>query len=297
MDTVTITNLQRFSLDDGPGIRTTVFFKGCGLKCHWCHNPECISPAPELLFFRHLCDACGACAARCPVHAHDFSQGVHRFDRKKCRACGACAQACPNGALNRLGRTIPLPELAALLLEDSPFFSVSHGGVTFSGGEPVLQAEALCCLLKEMRAKGIHTAVDTSGYAPRAGFESIAGETDLFLFDLKFASSPAHQAYTGKSNEQILSNLKFLEEEGCRIWIRIPVVPPYTTAPDLRERAEFLSAFRHIDRVELLKYHRYGENKYEALDLPSRHFSVPDGDAMEAYAQIFRSFGLPVVYT
>ena len=274
-----ISNIQRFSLDDGPGIRTTVFFKGCNLRCAWCHNPECIVPGPTLQWMAASCTACGRCVGSCPngVHALDAS-GRHTLDRSRCAACGACVNACPGNALKLLGTSYEPAALLRELLKDQKYYETSGGGATFSGGEPMLHPEYLAAILRLCREAGVSTAVDTAGYVPFSAFETVLPWTDLFLYDVKLRDSARHQAATGMPNGQILDNLGRLLSAGADVWIRTPVIPSYND--DLQELggiAEFLAGLpgrEHIRLIQLLPYHNYGVGKYAAIGRESRTMGI-----------------------
>jgi pyruvate formate lyase activating enzyme len=259
-------DIQRFCVHDGPGIRTTVFFKGCNLKCFWCHNPESINAAPEMQYLSMKCIGCGKCAACCPNGCHTFEDGMHRYDRAACQLCGRCAQACDAEALSWAGRRYTVQEALDVALRDKPFYDNSGGGITCSGGEPMLQKDFLLELLKRARAAGLHTAVDTAGNVPFEWFIEILPHTDLFLYDLKCMDNGRHREATGVGNGLILDNLAGLSQAGARIWVRIPVIPPVNgTLCHMRQAAEYLAPLPGIEKVELLTFHRLGGGKYESL--------------------------------
>ena len=265
-----ITDIQRFCMRDGPGIRTTVFFKGCPLKCIWCHNPETQSPQKELFFYPNRCIGCGACAAVCPQGAHRMLPS-HTVDRTLCIGCGACAACCPTNALQLTGRDCDAEELLPLLLRDRAFYG-EKGGVTLSGGECLYQASACAELLKLLKKEGVHTAVDTCGAVPREVFEKVLPYTDLFLYDLKAMDEETHLRYTGKSNRLILENLRFLDSVNANVEIRIPHIP--TCNDDQIDKIRgFLGTLRNPYPVTVLPYNRYAASKYAAL---GRENTMPD---------------------
>ncbi len=255
-------NISRYALHDGPGIRTTVFFKGCTLHCPWCHNPELVSPKPEVAFSPERCISCGDCQKLCPeeaIHIH----GEDRIDRSSCTGCGLCAESCPAKALTRVGREYELEELVDLLLRDHLFYEVSDGGVTLSGGEPTQQLGFIASLLSRLQDEGIHTAIETNGLFPCEEFlSSCLDHLDLVLFDLKYADPVLHQEMVGSSNAVILDNLsRLLKHRPQDVIVRIPMIPGYTaTVDNIRGIGEFLRQQKAL-RYSLLPYHPYGLSK------------------------------------
>jgi len=293
----TVMDVKRFAVHDGPGIRTTFFLKGCPLRCRWCHNPEGLSPEPQLAYYLHKCRNCGECASVCPAGAHTFSGGVHRFDREKCRNCGKCELWCPAAALKLYGRSMTVGEALKTAREDVIFYTESTGGVTLSGGEPLLQPRFARDLLAACRNDGIHTALDTSCFAEREVLEKVIPFTDMFLVDFKHPSSDEHKRLTGRSNDLIRANLRHLSDIGARIEIRIPLVPGCNDAPEvLAETGKFLGAL-NIEAVRLLAYHPQATTKYTALDLEYRlpDTAPPEAEKLESAAGILRCFGLKVL--
>ena len=280
MTTGRIFDIKRFALHDGPGIRTTVFLKGCPLSCGWCHNPEGISRERELMLRPGRCVRCYACLAACPAGALTKGPaGDIAVDRSKCDRCGLCVETCLSEALEIVGRDISVPELLAEVEKDRVFYEQSGGGVTFSGGEPLLQPEFLAEALSALRARGLRTAVDTSGFAPSAVLERIASLTDLVLYDLKVLDGTKHLETTGVENTLILENLRRLASGPASVWIRIPFIPGVNNDQGAVERTvDFLASLNSIKRVHLLPYHRGGDAKggrvgREAL---CRTFAPPD---------------------
>lgn len=262
-----ITDIQRFSLYDGPGIRTTVFLKGCPLRCQWCHNPECLAPQPQVRYQPRRCTGCGACAAVCPQGVHTVDGGTHALRRERCTACGACAAACPTQALSIAGRSVTAGEVLAEALRDRAYYEKT-GGLTVSGGEPLAQPAFAHALLALAKASGLHTCVETSGYAPWASVERIRPVTDLFLLDWKAGDPARHLAYTGVAQQPILANLERLAATGAAIILRFPLVPGLNdTAADLDAIAALLERFPTVDHGELMAYHKMGAAKYAGLGL------------------------------
>ena len=295
-----IFDIQRYSSHDGPGIRTTVFFQGCGLRCRWCHNPESFEQRPAILYTPESCIGCGACAEVCPQTAHKFlpenicpqtAHGFlpeHVFDRKRCVRCGKCAEVCPSKALERSGGDQTLEEVLQVIRRDLPFYRSSGGGVTLSGGEVLLQPDFAAELLKACREDGIHTAVDTAGFVPWEAFQKVLPWTDMFLYDVKAVTPDLHRRATGADNALILQNYGKLRESGARIWVRIPVIPGFTEdTEELLRIADFLRTQEPVC-VELLRFHRMAESKYRALgmDYEMKDVQPPEVEAMEAYREM-----------
>lgn len=272
----TIFDIERNSYVDGPGIRTTVFFKGCNLHCAWCHNPESQSALPQMMFYQNKCTGCGKCKEKCPNHL------------EKCEFCGKCALYCPQDAREICGREYIPEEVMREILKDKSFYELSGGGVTFSGGECMLRVDFLEVLLRECKKNGIHTAVDTAGHVPFESFEQIIPYTDLFLYDIKCYHSDKHRQYTGVGNELILANLKKLLNMEQAVWIRIPII---TGVNDTKEEMQELKAFLHSagapEKIELLPYHAMGEHKYAALGMEAQTFCVPSEDKIIQLKEIF----------
>ena len=282
-----IFEIKRFAVHDGDGIRTTVFLKGCPLSCLWCHNPEGLSKTPQLGYYSDKCIHCGACVAACPAGAHGMAQGRHVFDRTKCTACGACREACLGNALVFYGRDMTVEELLPLLLEDREFFENSGGGVTLSGGECLLQADFCAELLKALKAEGIHTAVDTCGAVPRENFEKVIPFTDVFLYDIKAISRDVHKNCTGVFNQQILENLRFLDEQGAAVEIRIPYVPGYNDG-EMEAIGHLVKSFKQVKKVRVLPYHPYAGSKYRALGMENKMAAtVPKEEEIKRIEAIF----------
>ena len=273
--TGTIFDIKRYAIHDGPGIRTTVFLKGCPLSCLWCHNPESQKPAPELLFWEERCTQCAACIAACPEKAISQHNGCIATDRDRCTACGACVLVCPNRAREIVGRTVSVDEVLHEVEKDVLFYDESDGGVTLSGGEPLFQPDFSQALLRACKAREIHTALDTCGDVEEKFLLDIAEVTDLFLYDLKLIDPETHKRRTGVSNKRILSNLRRLDERGERIWIRIPLIPGINDDPETVDQlGTFTTTLNSVETVQLLPYHHTGNQKSKRLGItPSRKFT------------------------
>lgn len=271
--TAKIIEIKRFSVHDGDGIRTTVFFKGCPLKCIWCHNPESISHKAELAYYQNKCLFCGECATVCPANVHKVESDAHFLDRSACIGCGACAEACLGDALTFYGKQITADELMTCLLEDRDFYENSGGGITLSGGECLIQADFCAELLKKCKEAGLNTAVDTCGFISRDSFDKVIPYTDTFLYDVKAFDEDVHVRCTGRSNKIILENLLYLDNLGKKVEIRIPYVPDQND-DQIEKIADFLKDLKNITKVRVLPYHNYAGSKYVSLgkenNLPAR---------------------------
>lgn len=293
-----LVDVKRFAVHDGPGIRTTVFLKGCTLRCIWCHNPESREAAPELAFLAHKCVGCGDCAEACAHGVHQLSEGRHDVLRDKCVQCGACAEACLHDALILYGKEREVEDVAEEVLEDAAFYETSGGGVTVSGGEPLMQVDFCVELFTLLGGKGIHRAVDTCGNVSWGAFEKILPCADMFLYDFKQADSAKHRELTGCGNELILENLSKLSRTGKPIEIRMPLVPGSNMSEaDLRAAGEILGTLPNITAVRLLAYHSLARSKFTAIGVPDTMPDVPSPTAedLEAAAVLLRGFGLNVI--
>ena len=278
-------DVQRFSLHDGPGIRTVVFFKGCPLRCAWCSNPESQRAAPEIAWFANLCAGCGRCAEACPRGAIAMDAARPVTDRRGCQACGACAAACARGARRLMGREVTVGDIMDEVRRDAPFYRRSGGGVTFSGGEPLAQPDFVLECLRRCRRFGYHTAVETCGHVLWDDLAAAAPLTDLFLYDLKQLDTARHKELTGAGNELILENLERLLETGAAVKVRVPLIPGANDdAGSLAALADFVAGHQGVQGVDLLPYHPLGLHKYEALDLHWHEFARPDPAELEAAA-------------
>lgn len=284
-NTALILHLQRLSTEDGPGIRTTIFFKGCPLHCWWCHNPESISAHPQVQWIETRCIGCEICLEVCPNSALTrLENGEIYVDRDKCRGCGACAEACPSTALELLGEQVTLDELLSELLKDRAYYAASGGGVTASGGEPTLQAFFVARLFDRLQAEGVHTALDTSGACSLAALEGILPHTDMVLYDLKLMDDVQHRRVTGQGIQRILNNLgaivKLIRQNDLhtRLWIRTPLIPGIT---DDAANLEAIGAYLHhnlaglVERWELCAYNNLCRDKYRRLGLAWSFEDIP----------------------
>lgn len=288
-----IFDIKHFSLHDGPGIRTTIFFKGCPLKCKWCHSPESQSYDKEIIFNEQLCIGCGSCVETCPTGAH-LTPG--RINHSLCRLCLNCVEECYSGALEAVGYVATVESVLFEIEKDGLLYETSNGGVTISGGEPVSQPEFCMQLLTALKKKLIHTALDTCGYTNWDIMKKITPQVDLFLYDLKHMDPRTHTQLTGHSNRQILSNLKKLDEGGASLRIRVPLIPGINDSiNNLREMTKFLCRIKNLDGVDLLPYHKIGVPKYSALgrDYLLNYLKLYDIQQLLEIRSIFENQGLP----
>lgn len=262
-----IFNIQHFSVDDGPGIRTTVFLKGCPLTCAWCHNPESQRAEAELIYRANRCHGCGRCVEACENAAHAFRGGVHYLNRESCVVCGKCVDVCPFDALETVGKETNVAEVLSELLRDDVFYGSSGGGITLSGGEPTAQLKFIVTLLETCKNKNLHTAIETCGYCSKKALRAVAKHTDLFLFDYKLTSNTLHKKYTGVSNRSILENLQELNNLGAHIVLRCPMIPDINMSEEhFAGIARLVCETERIQEVQLLPYHSMGIEKALALD-------------------------------
>jgi pyruvate formate lyase activating enzyme len=293
-----IFDIHRYSVHDGPGIRTTVFFKGCPLACRWCHNPESQSPRPQLWYRPARCVDCRACLEACRTGAIEIRGEAYCTDLERCTLCGDCARICPSEARQIAGREMSVHQVLGEVLRDLPFYDGSGGGVTFSGGEPLLQPSFLAVLLKACRARGLHTALDTCGFAPWSTLDNLRDDVDLFLFDLKLVDEARHILHTGVSNRLILENLQRLSEAGHEILVRVPLIPGCTMdADNLSQIAAHVASLPRPAAIELLPYHHTAQAKYRQLEIPFDLAGLqPPTDEQVAWAcDLIQSSGVQVI--
>jgi len=286
--TAVVFDIMRFSIRDGPGIRTTVFLKGCPMDCWWCHNPESRSSLREPVFWSGRCIRCGACRDACPTGAVS-GEGT-------CTLCGTCVEACPTRAREIIGRDMTAEELMVEIRKDRVFYEESGGGVTFSGGEPLMAHEFLEAVLDQCIREGVHTAVDTCGYVPPMVLRRLSKKVGLFLYDLKLMDDEKHRTFTGVSNEQILKNLEELASMHASVMVRIPIIPGVNDDDGNIERTgEFLSRLG-LTQVRLLPYHTTAMDKYRRLRRPYRleNLEPPPVDRLAALSQKLESYGMKV---
>jgi pyruvate formate lyase activating enzyme len=297
--TGTVFNIQKFSTEDGPGIRTTVFMKGCSLRCRWCHNPEGLSPHPQLVWYDVRCIGARRCAEACPADALELTPDGMRIDRDRCSPCDLCAEACPSGALEIIGRLWTPEDLLAQVAKDKPFYETSGGGVTVSGGEPAMQPDFLEAFFPLCHEAGIATALDTCGNADWSVYERLLPHVDLVLYDLKVWDRERHHEATGAYPDRILANAVAIAERGVPMWVRTPIIPGYTDDEEnIRALAAFISErLPTVQRWDLLAYSNLGRAKYLRLDLlyPLEQAELEARDHMERLRAIAANSGAPVV--
>lgn len=291
-----ITNIQKFSIHDGDGIRTTVFFKGCPLKCRWCHNPETQRFEREMQIDREKCTGCGACAAICPSGAIHMEEGRPIWDADACTFCGKCENFCPTGIREIIGREYTVKELLKELMKDQMFYEESGGGVTLSGGEVMaMDIDYILELAKELKRQDVTLTIDTCGYVPYDKFQKILPYVNTFLYDIKVMDPEIHKEYMGTDNKLILDNLVRLAKDGARIYIRIPTVKEVNgNEQSMREIIAFLQEHDiHPAQVNLLPYHDTGSGKYRKLDMEYKgtDLHAPDREEMEAFVALFENAG------
>jgi pyruvate formate lyase activating enzyme len=293
--TGTVFNIQRYSIDDGPGIRTTIFFKGCPLTCVWCSNPESQNFSPELMHRASLCKRCYRCVAACPVGAITVGADGIEIDRDVCTVCGDCVEACPHDAMRITGKDMTVDEVFDVVKRDIDFYEDSGGGVTLSGGEVLLQPEFALALLRRFKEAGLHTCVDTAGEGDIEGLKRLFPYVDLFYFDIKHMDPKIHRAQAGRSNEIILKSFEEVARSDIPLVVRVPVVPGFNDTSDaISDIAELVAVHAPRATVHLLPYHRYGQQKYDmlGLDYELAAAETPSKEFMRAACNIVEARGL-----
>lgn len=296
MRSAVITNIQGFSIHDGPGIRTVVFFKGCPLSCQWCSNPECVSGKPQIGFIQSLCAHCGKCLEACANGAIRSTEGDHRIDYSRCKSCGRCKDLCYQGALVRYGESMTVAEVWDAVRRDKMFYDESGGGVTVSGGEPLLQPGFVRELFELSRQERVDTCIETCGFAEPEAILEILPVTDHFLFDLKHMDPEVHRNCTGQSNDKILRNAELLIERKADIMFRQPVVPGVNDSrSNIEATAGFLTSLAGgVARLQLMPFHRMGQSKYKALDMlyTMDGLGAADDEHAEAVRKAYVQYGI-----
>ena len=290
-------DIQRFALHDGDGIRTLVFLKGCPLHCTWCANPESMCAEPELWNIKHRCIGCSLCVNNCPSKALTLTDDGIQVDRDACTTCGSCVKTCYSGSINVVGRYLTVDELYTEINRDRAFFDTSGGGVTFSGGEPTQQADFLRAMLIKCQENGLTTAIETCGITNWQTMSSLLEHLDLVLIDLKHMDTEIHKQHTGGGNEGILENIRKLDEAGMPHRIRMPLVPGINDSEEnIQATADFICTLKHMERFDLLPYHRLGEPKWEQIDKTYALHGVkpPEIEEVNRVAEIFRQRGIKI---
>ena len=295
--TGTIFDIKKFAVHDGPGIRTTVFMKGCPLRCWWCHNPESMQLQPQIVFFENKCIGCKRCFEACTTGALRLEGETRVYERDTCKVCGQCAEACYAEAQVKEGKEVTVEEVLAEVEKDRPFYENSGGGMTVSGGEPMLQKDFVLELFKQAKAADLHNAIDTCGQAKWEDLSEVLQFVDLVLFDMKEMDPDRHKAFTGVDNTLILENAERIRDLGKPMMLRIPVIPTCNARlENMQAAADFFRDFPNIEYVELLPYHRLGESKWERLgkEYDLKGIETPEDDDVTPLEQPFKDAGMQV---
>lgn len=296
-DAAPITDIQRYSVHDGPGIRTMVFFKGCPLRCQWCHNPETLNSMPELLYKEELCIGCGECLRRCPAGAVRVVDGKVKTDREVCRLCGMCAEYCYAGAREITGRYYTMDEVFEAVMKDMPFYERTGGGVTLSGGEVLMHAKFASRLLKKLKEQNVHTVIETCGYASWDNVRRVVQYTDLVLFDIKHCDEEEHKRFTGRSNQLILENLKKIAEMKKEIIARVPLIPGVNDSLEVLKGIVDIAKKAGVKELHILPFHQIGTSKWDAAekDYHFRNVREPDKEEIDKLVKEIEGCGIPIV--
>lgn len=289
-----VTDIQKGCTHDGPGLRTTVFLKGCPLRCRWCHNPETQRREKEIYYRPDRCIGCFSCVEVCPAKAHQAQEGMHLFDPVNCIRCMACSDACPGGAMEAVSKTMELESVVKEVLSDRVFYR-RRGGLTVSGGEPTVQRDGLIALLDAVKAEGIHTCLETCGYFPESLVPVLARRVDLFLFDVKDTDSARHLENTGADLSRILYNLQLLDRSGANTILRCILIPEINLVDShANALAELFKTLSHCHYIELLPYHPYGLSKSQQLGREDLRYRQPEPDELEHFAALLTAQDVPV---
>lgn len=291
IQTGVVFGIQRLSIHDGPGIRTTVFLKGCNVNCKWCHNPEGIPMQPLIGLNTERCIRCGGCVVACPNDCHRIDETVHKFERGKCIACGKCVDACPVQALELIGKKMTADEVMKVVLKDQKFYG-QDGGVTLSGGEALLQKDFALELMRRCQDHGIRVALETNGVHRKETYDAVMPYVDLFLFDYKATDPETHKKYVGCNNSRILENLRYLHDAGARVLVRCPIIP------GVNDNQEHFNAIAQLTKdlpglvgAEILPYHKLGVSKAKRIDTEYQEFEMVDASVSNGWKQYILSIG------
>ncbi len=290
-----VSTIQKFSLDDGPGIRTTVFLKGCQLRCPWCQNPEGLNRFPELYFRADKCIGCGGCVEICPVESAISLTSEERINRQLCIRCMKCTEVCPSSALESIGKVMTVSEVIAEVMADVLFYTSSGGGVTFSGGEATMQPDFLAELLKQSKMQGLHTCIETNGYAGKEVWDKLLPNLDLVLMDIKHMDPVIHKKFTGVANDLILNNARLIAEQ-VELILRTPLIPGFNDSEQfIEELGRFASSIPNVKECHLIPYHEYGLSKYTLLGRKDIFKAQnPLGEKTQHFKEILEGYGLKV---
>ncbi len=287
-------DIQKGSFHDGPGIRTVVFLKGCNMRCFWCQNPESLSAKPQVMFYAEKCIGCGKCVGACPNHCHNFADGTKSFKRDECDSLARCVEACDAQALKLSGKQMSVEDIMQTLMQDYEMYQISGGGLTISGGEPLLQAQGCASLLECAKERGINTAIETCGNVPFKNFDAVLPFLDLIFFDLKILDKTLHAQHCGCSNDLILKNIKRLASCGVQMTVRTPIIPGINDNEEFVHNVSSMLSTYGIKEYELLAFHKLGRSKYRALDMEYQadNLKTPLPEQMNQLRGIVKSHGL-----